>query len=54
MPVKQDTQTVPQGPHQIATVAETELKFKRTGRFGYVCAPAIDIMLSGARAPAAS
>jgi len=33
--VKQGDQTVPQGPHQIATVAETESKFKRTGRFGH-------------------
>ncbi|HEX3226561.1 MAG TPA: hypothetical protein VHQ89_10730 [Gaiellaceae bacterium] len=33
--VKQGAQTVPQGPHQIATVAETEQKFKRTGRFGH-------------------
>jgi hypothetical protein len=33
--VKQGAQTVPQGPHQIATVAETELKFRRTGRFGH-------------------
>src|SRR4029078_6286953 len=31
--VKQGAQTVPQGPHQIATVAETEQKFRRTGRF---------------------
>jgi hypothetical protein len=33
--VKQGAQTVPQGPHQIATVAETEQTFKRTGRFGH-------------------
>lgn len=33
--VKQGAQTVPQGPHQIATAAETEQKFKRTGRFGH-------------------
>ena len=33
--VKQGAQTVPQGPHQIATVAETERTFKRTGRFGH-------------------
>jgi hypothetical protein len=33
--VKQGAQTVPQGPHQIPTVAETELKFNRTGRFGH-------------------
>ena len=33
--VKQGAQTVPQGPHQIPTAAETDLKFKRTGRFGH-------------------
>jgi hypothetical protein len=33
--VKQGAQTVPQGPHQIPTLAETEAKFKRTGRFGH-------------------
>jgi hypothetical protein len=33
--VKAGAQTVPQGPHQIATVAETARKFKETGRFGH-------------------
>jgi len=33
--VKQGAQTVPQGPHQIPTVAETVAKYQRTGRFGH-------------------
>jgi hypothetical protein len=33
--VKQGAQTVPQGPHQIATTEETAHKFKQTGRFGH-------------------
>jgi hypothetical protein len=36
--VKQGAQTVPQGPHQIATIAETEQTFERTGRFGHSAA----------------
>jgi len=33
--VKQGAQTVPQGPRDIASVAETAHKFKQTGRFGH-------------------
>jgi hypothetical protein len=33
--VKQGAQTVPQGPKDVATVAETARKFKQTGRFGH-------------------
>ena len=33
--VRQGAQTVPQGPHQIASFAETQRKFKQTGRFGH-------------------
>ena len=33
--VKQGAQTVPQGPKDVATAAETARKFKETGRFGH-------------------
>jgi hypothetical protein len=33
--VKQGAQTVPQGPKDVATVEETQRKFKETGRFGH-------------------
>ncbi len=33
--VKQGAQTVPQGPKDVATAAETARKFKQTGRFGH-------------------
>jgi len=33
--VKQGAQTVPQGPKDVATAAETQRKFKETGRFGH-------------------
>jgi hypothetical protein len=33
--VKQGTQTVAQGPKDVATQTETEVAFKRTGRFGH-------------------
>jgi hypothetical protein len=33
--VRQGAQTVPQGPNQIASFAETQRKFKQTGRFGH-------------------
>jgi hypothetical protein len=33
--VKQGAQTIPQGPHQIATTQETAHRFKQTGRFGH-------------------
>ena len=33
--VRQGAQTVPQGPHQVASAAETARKFKQTGRFGH-------------------
>jgi hypothetical protein len=33
--VKQGAQTVPQGPRDVATQAETATAFKRTGRFGH-------------------
>src|SRR6185437_7015251 len=33
--VKQGAQTVPQGPHQVATAKETARKFEQTGRFGH-------------------
>jgi hypothetical protein len=35
MPVRQNAQTIPQGPAQVASVAELEGLFRRTGRFGH-------------------